>query len=141
MLANNAIPDLYVAKGSPNLSILPAGLLVTHPADLLSSKLMDHFIESVKSSPYFEYAIFDVPPVTLIPDSSIIASKLDGIVWVIHELRTSKEIVRLALTRVTNPAILGVVLNQSEQHALPKRYNKVWKDYQRGGTKKKRGKS
>lgn len=138
MLANNTIPDLYVAEGSPNLSILPAGLMVTHPADLLSSKLMDHFIESVKSSPYFEYAIFDVPPVSLIPDSSIVASKLDGIVWVIHELRTSKEIVRLALTRITNPAILGVVLNQSEQRALPKKYNKVWKDYQRGETKKKK---
>lgn len=141
MLANNTTPELYVAEGSPNLSLLPAGLILTHPADLLSSKPMEHFIKSIKSSPYFEYAIFDVPPVTLIPDSSIVASKLDGIVWVIHELRTSKEIVRLALTRITNPAILGIVLNQSEQRALPKKYSKVWKDYQRGGTKKTRGKS
>jgi len=141
MLANNTTPDLYVSEGSPNLSILPAGLTLTHPADLLSSIHMDHFIESVKSSSYFTYAIFDVPPVSLIPDSSIIASKLEGIVWVIQELQTSKEIVRLALARVTNPAILGVVLNQSEQRALPRRYNKVWKDYQRGGTEKKRGKS
>jgi Mrp family chromosome partitioning ATPase len=141
MLANNTTPELYVAEGSPNLSILPAGLILNHPADLLSSKPMEHFIESIKSSPYFEYAIFDVPPVTLIPDSSIVASKLDGIVWVIHELRTSKEIVRFALTRITNPAILGVVLNQSEQRALPKKYSKVWKNYQRGGTKKTRGKS
>jgi capsular exopolysaccharide synthesis family protein len=135
MIAHNINPNLYVIEDHPNLSILPAGSTLTHPADLLSSKEMTAFIESVKSSPYFEYAIFDVPPILRIPDSSIVASKVDGIVWVIHELRTSREIVRMALTRLTNPAILGVVLNNSEQRALPRKYNKIWKDYQRGGKK------
>ena len=142
MLENNATPQLFVPPGSPSLSILPAGIGLGHPADLLSSKQMHHFIESVKSSPYFEYAIFDVPPTSQIPDASIIASKLDGIVWVILELGTSKEIVRLALTRVTNPAILGVVLNYSEQRTLPKKYDKIWKDYYRGlKTSKKEARS
>ena len=134
MLENNLTPQLFVPPGSPNLSILPAGIALRHPADLLSSKPMYQFIESVKSSPYFEYAIFDVPPTSQIPDASIVASKIDGIVWVILELGTSKEIVRLALTRITNPAILGVVLNYSEQRTLPKKYNKIWKDYHRGTT-------
>ena len=137
LLANNTTPDLYVAEGSPNLSILPAGLTLTYPADLLSSKPMSYFIEAVKSSVYFEYAIFDVPPASMIPDASIVASKLDGIVWVIQELHTSKEVVRLALTHITNPAILGVVLNKSEQRALPRKYDNIWKKYQRGIAKKK----
>ncbi len=141
MIENNDIPQLFVPPSSPNLSILPAGMALGHPADLLSSKQMQSFIGSVKDSPYFEYAIFDVPPISFIPDSSIIASKLDGIVWVIWELNTSKEIVRLALTRVTNPAILGVVLNRSEQRILPKKYDKVWRDYQWGPTGKKKGRA
>lgn len=130
LLGNNVIPRLFVPEESPNLSILTAGIMTGHPADLLSSKQMAAFIESVKGSSYFEYVIFDVPPATRIPDASIIASKLDGVVWVVWELGTDKEIVRLALTRVANPSILGVVLNRSEQRILPKRYDKIWKEYQ-----------
>jgi len=141
MIEHHVTSQLYYPPGSPNLSILPSGMGVGHPADLLSSKPMHLFIESVKSSPYFEYAIFDVPPVSLIPDSSIIASKLDGIVWVIWELGTAKEIVRVALGRITNPSILGVVLNRSEQQNLPKRYDKIWKKYQRTPTKKTKTKN
>ena len=138
MLEHHVTPQLFFSPESSNLSILPAGMGVGHPADLLSSRQMHLFIESIKSSPYFEYAIFDVPAVTLIPDSSIIASKLDGIVWVVWELRTSKEIVRLALARITNPTVLGVVLNRSERHPIPKKYNKVWKEYQRNPAKIKK---
>jgi capsular exopolysaccharide synthesis family protein len=134
MLANpKETPELYVIPSSPNLSILTAGTTLTAPADLLSSNLMSDFIGSVKSSSYFQYAIFDVPPVVQIPDASILASQLDGIVWVIWELQTSQEIVRLALTRITNPAILGVVLNHSEQRPLPKKYDKFFAEYQQRG--------
>lgn len=138
MLENNLTPQLFVPPGSPNLSILPAGIVLRHPADLLSSKAMHQFIESVKGSPYFEYAIFDVPPTSQIPDSSIVASKVDGIVWVILELGTAKELVRLALARITNPGILGVVLNYSEQRTLPRKYDKVWKDDYRGAVSNNR---
>ncbi|PID58303.1 hypothetical protein CSB45_04350 [candidate division KSB3 bacterium] len=130
MLEQAIRPKLYFPPDSPNLSILPAGGSATHPADALSSKQMYRFIDSIKGSSYFEYAIFDVPPVSLIPDSSIIASQLDGIVWIIWELNTAKEVVRLALSRITNPSILGVVLNRSEQQVLPRKYGKLWKEYQ-----------
>ncbi len=129
MLERQITPQLFVPPNHPKLSILPSGMTLQHPADLLSSTAMQQFLDSMKQSSYFQYAIFDVPPVTLIPDSAIIASKLDGIVWVIWELRTAKDIVRSALTRVTNPAMLGVVLNRSEQRMLPRKYDKAWKDY------------
>ncbi len=140
-LEDTVTPRIFVPPGSSNLSILPAGMALSHPADLLSSKQMQQFIDSVKGSAYFEYAILDVPPVSFIPDTPIIASKLDGIVWVLWELNTSKEIIRTALTRVTNPAILGVVLNRSEQRALPKKFDKVWRDYQRSATRVRQEKS
>ncbi|MDY0093585.1 MAG: hypothetical protein RBT80_12875 [Candidatus Vecturithrix sp.] len=134
MLEHNMTPHLFAPPGSPNLSLLPAGIALSHPADLLSSKPMHQFIDSVKSSPYFEYAIFDAPPTSQLPDASILASQVDGIVWVVLELGTSKQLVRQALARITNPAILGVVLNYSEQRTFPKKYTKIWKDYQREAT-------
>ena len=130
MLERQVPPHLYFPLESPNLTILSAGMGGWHPADLLSSKPMTQFLESLKGSSSFEYAILDVPPVSLIPDSSIIASKVDGITWVIRELHTDKEAVRSALERVTNPAILGVVLNRSEHQSLSKKYGKIWKEYQ-----------
>lgn len=141
LILNSTTPDLYVPAGSPNLSILPAGLSLTWPADLLSSNPMNAFVEALKQSSYFEYAVFDVPSAAAIPDAPIIASKVTGIVWVIEELRTSKEITGQALTRITNPSIFGVVLNKSEQHSLPKRFHKVWKGYQKAGSQKKRATS
>jgi capsular exopolysaccharide synthesis family protein len=141
LIMNSTTPDLYVPAGSPNLSVLPAGLSLAWPADVLSSKPMDGFIGSVKESSYFEYAVFDVPASAAIPDAPIIAAKVAGLVWVVEELQTSKDIVGQALTRITNPSILGVVLNKSEQHSLPKRFHKVWKDYQKAGSPKKRKRS
>jgi len=138
MLEQQATPSLFVPPHIPNLSMLLAGMALKHPADLLSSKQMHQFVESVKGSAYFEYAIFDVPPVSLLPDSSIIASKVDGIVWVIWELGTDKEVVRLSLTRILNPALLGVVLNHSEQRVLPAKYNKIWKGYQPTNSQKRK---
>lgn len=132
LIVHNAAPELYVPENSPNLSLLLAGLTLNWPADLLSSTRMNAFIESLKSSTTFDYAVFDVPATSSIPDASIIASKLAGVVWVIEELRTSKDVVRVALARITNPNILGVVLNKSEQHMLPKKYNKIWKEYRQG---------
>lgn len=135
-LEHQVTPQLYYPPESPNLTVFTSGIGGWHPADLLTSNPMTQFVESVKSSSFFEFAVFDVPPVSLIPDSSIIASKVDGIVWVIWELSTAKEAVRQALARVTNPAILGVVLNRSEQRALPKKYDKIWREYQHPSLKK-----
>ena len=135
-LEHQVTPQLYYPPESPNLTVFTSGIGGWHPADLLTSNPMTQFVESVKSSSFFEFAVFDVPPVSLIPDSSIIASKVDGIVWVIWELSTAKEAVRQALARVTNPAILGVVLNRSEQRALPKKYDKIWREYQHPSLRK-----
>ncbi|MBD3304951.1 polysaccharide biosynthesis tyrosine autokinase, partial [candidate division KSB3 bacterium] len=135
LIEHQTIPHLFVPTERPNLSILPAGLTLGHPADLLSSQHMQQFLDALKTSSSFEYAIFDVPPASVIPDASILASKLDGIVWIIWELKTSKDLVRQALTRITNPAILGVVLNYSEQRTLPRKYDKIWKSYRHDAQK------
>jgi polysaccharide biosynthesis transport protein len=137
LILHQQTPNLYVPENSPNLSILLSGLSLNSPADLLGSKPMNAFIDSVKNSRDFEYAVIDVPAVVGIPDASIIAAKLSGVVWTIEEFRTSKDIVRTALTRITNPSILGVVLNKSEQRLIPKQYTKIWKEYQQGSAPKR----
>ena len=122
LIAAKTIPDLYVPTGSPTLSIMQAGLSLTWSADLLGSTIMNDFIESVKQGAPFDYAVFDVPPASYLPDAPIVASRATGVVWVIQELSTSKDVVRSALTRITNPMIFGVVLNKSEQRLVPSKF-------------------
>jgi capsular exopolysaccharide synthesis family protein len=118
LIANRNTPNLYVPDGSPALSIMQAGLSLTWPADLLGSTIMTDFVESLKETAAFDYVVFDVPPAAYLPDAPIIASKVSGIVWVIQELRTSKDDVQTALRRITNLAMFGVVLNKSEQRIV-----------------------
>lgn len=122
LIVDNATPDLYVPEGSPALSIMQAGLSLSWPADLLGSTIMAEFVESLTHAPVFDYAVFDVPPALYLPDAPIVASKTTGVVWVIQELSTSKDVIRSALARITNPMLFGVVLNKSEQRLVPPKY-------------------
>jgi Mrp family chromosome partitioning ATPase len=122
LIVDNATPDLYVPDGSPALSLMQAGLSLSWPADLLGSTIMSEFVESLTHTSSFDYAVFDVPPTSYLPDTPIVASKVTGVVWVIQELSTSKDVIRSALARITNPTLFGVVLNKSEQRLVPPKY-------------------
>ncbi len=112
MLENDIMPHLYFPEKLPNLHIFPAGSNTINPADLLSDNRMEHIIDVMKNSSYFEYIIFDAPAMTLFPDASIIAPKLDGLIWVVKEMKTAKDMVHAALKSLKNPKILGVVLQE-----------------------------
>lgn len=122
LLANDTTPNIYVPKSNPDLSIMQAGQSLAWPADLLGSTIMTEFMESLKHASSFDYAVFDVPPASYVPDTPIAASRVTGVVWVIQELSTSKNAVQSALTRITNPMLFGVVLNKSDQRRVPPKY-------------------
>ncbi len=122
LIANNTTPNMYVPEDSPTLSIMQAGESLAWSADLLGSTIMTEFAESLKHASSFDYAIFDVPSSAYVPDAPIAASRVTGVVWVIQELSTSKDVVRSALTRITNPMLFGVVLNKSEQRHVPHKF-------------------
>ncbi len=58
-----------------NVDIITAGSVPPNPSELLSSKSFERFKEKIKES--YDIIIFDVPPVTVVPDATIIATKVD----------------------------------------------------------------
>lgn len=58
-----------------NVDIITAGSVPPNPSELLSSKSFEKFKEKMKES--YDLVIFDVPPVTVVPDATIIATKVD----------------------------------------------------------------
>lgn len=108
-----------------NLYILTSGLIPPNPSELLASSRMNEFI--IKLKDLFDLIIFDAPPVTVVTDSQILASKADGTVFVVrngvadrNNLIHSKEL----LDKV-HANVVGTVFNckKEKNHTEYKLYN------------------
>ncbi|WHZ02857.1 CpsD/CapB family tyrosine-protein kinase [Neobacillus sp. YX16] len=97
-----------------DLYILTSGPIPPNPAELLSSKSMEQFIEEAKE--LFDYVIFDTPPLLAVADPQIIANKVDGSIFVVSSGKTEIEPAKKAKELLVNAQskMLGVVLNNKE---------------------------
>lgn len=94
-----------------NVSIITAGTVPPNPSELLASKKFEHFVDNMKA--VFDIVIFDLPPVTVVPDATIVATKVDKTVIVarikvtpMEELEKTKK-----MLQNVNANIAGVVVN------------------------------
>jgi capsular exopolysaccharide synthesis family protein len=94
-----------------NLSLVPCGPPLKHPAEHLLGKVADQFLKDVYDQ--FDYVIFDSPPVTLLDDTLSLAPKIDGALLVVRfgvsSVRTTRRAIELLEQRQTN--ILGMICN------------------------------
>lgn len=113
----------------PNLFTMTSGKNPPNPAELLGSKKMGEILDQVKS--LVDIVIIDSPPVLAVTDSSVLASRIDGVLIVLKPGVTKITAARQAveqLRRVGAP-LSGVVLN--EVSLSRSRYNyKYYKGYQ-----------
>ncbi|MFP7299088.1 CpsD/CapB family tyrosine-protein kinase [Neobacillus niacini] len=97
-----------------DLYILTSGPVPPNPAELLSSKSMEQFLEEAKEQ--FDYVIFDTPPLLAVADPQILANKVDASILVVYSGRTEIEQVKKAKDLLVNAQskLAGVVLNHKE---------------------------
>lgn len=95
-----------------NLSIIIAGAIPPNPSDLLASKQMNSLLAELKEN--YDLVIIDTPPVLMLTDAKVIASKCDGVLLVMeygrvkrNEAKKVKEELMLA-----KAMLIGVVLNK-----------------------------
>ncbi len=98
------------------LDLIPSGPIAPNPAELLQSKRMDELLEQLGGS--YDYIIFDAPPVVIVTDAAVLASKSDGTLLVIRsgDVPTEMALRAKALLENANANILGVVLNRVPLH-------------------------
>jgi protein-tyrosine kinase len=101
------IPILRLSK---NLSVLTAGRPAMDPLKVLSSERMDRFLDQVRDR--FDWVLVDTPPVTLLTDAKLLASKADLIVLVVQAQKTQYAMVQRTVEAVGRERIIGVVLNR-----------------------------
>ena len=103
--------EVIVPTSTPNLSVLPRGKTLPHPAEHFLGKVTDQLLQEVYAE--FDYIIFDTPPVMAADDVLSLAPKIDGTIFVIRfstsSARRSRTAINLLVQRQAN--LLGVVCN------------------------------
>jgi capsular exopolysaccharide synthesis family protein len=116
VLRGEAVLDRAILElPKENLYVLAAGTLPSNPAELLGSAPMRQIIASLRER--FDYVILDTPAALPVADPAILASLVDGIIFVVRAGSTPREQVLSAMENFSRDRIVGVVLNASEEAA------------------------
>lgn len=98
-----------------DLDIITSGPVPPNPSELLNSNRMNELIKKMKN--IYDLVLFDMPPVVSVTDAQIMATKTDGVVFVIRREIAQREDVKKAkeLLDMVHANILGVVFNGAEK--------------------------
>ena len=94
-----------------NVHIITAGTVPPNPSELLSSKKFETLVANMRE--VFDMVIFDLPPVTVVPDAAIVATKVDKTVIISRVKVTPMEELEKTKKMLENVGanIAGVVVN------------------------------
>jgi len=111
LMGGVAVDDALVTIPEHHLTILPSGLVPTHPAELLGSAAMRRTLDTLRSR--FDRIIIDMPPVAPLADVSIAAGVVDGLLMIVRAGVTPKPAIERALSGLDTSKVLGLVLNDA----------------------------
>ena len=123
--------SFVIPTSTPNLSFMNAGTIPPNPAELLSSKRMKTLVEELGKN--FDIVIFDSPPVISVADSAILASRVDGIIFVSRAGFIPRHLCLQAKTALESvkARVIGCVLNGVLTEHQPYYYYRYYRDYGR----------
>lgn len=93
------------------LDVLPSGTSPPNPSELIGSDKMTEFLRDLCAR--YDSVIFDSPPLNLVTDAAILATKADGVILVGRAGKTEKGALAYAadLLRKVRAPVLGSILN------------------------------
>jgi Mrp family chromosome partitioning ATPase len=103
---------LNVLRITDTLTLLPAGRPEADPMGVLTSPRMRYALEEARSR--FDWVVVDTAPVGLLADAGIVATLMDGALFVIRAGKTPYAAVNKAIDALGRDRVLGVVLNGAE---------------------------
>ena len=98
----------------PNLFVIPAGPVPPHPAELLSSSLMQDLLKKWRDE--YDHVILDSPPVISVTDPVLLSVQADAVILIVRSGQTTAAHVRRTrnLLQSVNASLLGVVVNAAD---------------------------
>jgi succinoglycan biosynthesis transport protein ExoP len=116
LLCGEVPPEQAVhPSGTEGVWVIPAGAKPPNPTELLGSQRMQSVLAAEDG---VDAVLLDAPPVLAVPDATILAPHVDGVVFVVRAGVTPREAARRAiqLLAASGARVLGVVVN-----AVPRR--------------------
>lgn len=112
LAGNDEVASLIVPTQFEGLSVMSAGPLPPSSPELLSSDRLQKLIEILLQS--YDHILFDAPPVMGLADAPLLASRVEGVIFVVEYHATQKAMARVALGRLrsANAQILGAVVTK-----------------------------
>ena len=103
-----------IGKYNDNLDIILSGPIPPNPCELLESDIFSGFLNNAKEK--YDYIIIDSPPILPIADTQVIMNKVDGVILVVRNDKTTKSnLVKVKkIMEVSNTKLLGAVLNRDK---------------------------
>jgi protein-tyrosine kinase len=98
-----------------HLTLLPAGAIPGHPAELLGSASMRRLLDTLRTR--FDRILIDMPPVAPLADLHIVAPMVDGLLMIVRAGVTPRPAIERALAGLDMSKVLGLVLNESGGNA------------------------
>lgn len=100
------------AEATDFLYLLSSGSLPPNPSELLGSPKMLETLSFLEQ--HFDYIVVDSPPIMPVSDSIVLATIMDGVIVVVDQQRTPKQVVKAACGRLeyARAHVLGAVLNK-----------------------------
>jgi len=103
-----------------NLYVMPAGSPVNNPLELLNTRQAKALFEELPS--YFNWSIFDTPPLLISADANLLATLADGTVLVVKIGSTTIDNVTRAMQSLCENNVLGIVANGARASELYSKY-------------------
>jgi capsular exopolysaccharide synthesis family protein len=112
IVLNNMDLDAAIQTTSvKNLSVLTVGSNAYNHSEIFSSMRMSILMNELEKR--FEMVIYDTPPILLLTDSVILASRVDGVLLIVKYAVTQKSFLLNAITslKAVRANVIGIVLN------------------------------
>lgn len=96
-----------------NLTVHAVRTPHNNPEALLASNRLIEMTDEIRNAEHKPVCIIDTPPAVIHDDIMLISRAIDGIVMVVQEGRTSKHVLKDAISSLNPTPVIGSVLNMS----------------------------
>jgi protein-tyrosine kinase len=123
--------DVMIRTNLENLSILPAGRDTPNANELLASAKMEALVKDIAERYPDRVIIFDTPPVLVRTETSVLASHVGQVAFVIEAEQTNETAVKESLELLNGCSNIGLILNKLRSSYGTERFGQYYGRYKR----------
>jgi succinoglycan biosynthesis transport protein ExoP len=123
------IRDVVVQTAQNNLSFIPTGKPCVSPGELFLSPVTDAVLKDLSAD--YDFILIDTPPILAADDTTSLAPKADGVLFIVRESFTKSGLMRPAIDQLLQRRVkvLGLIVNRADSSSKEYCYYKYAEYY------------